>query len=223
MILSTTTAGSSSSSSSGQPVDRLTIDSSGLATFTGGITLSSTGSTLTAAGSTVLGTTGSQTLTVNAATTFASTAPITANGNVTLGASSSQVLMVPASSTFSAPVVANAAVSVSYNNTFSSLGNTVIGSNSSNTLLILATTTLVGSFGLYSNSSTAASGAVLGFQRQNGAAAVTSGFVLGSILFSGYDGSVEGSTAQIRSVFTVRQLSADNFVALQSCVCGKRQ
>ncbi len=35
LVFSTTTAGSSSSSS-GQPVDRLTIDSSGLATFTGG-------------------------------------------------------------------------------------------------------------------------------------------------------------------------------------------
>ena len=34
--MSTSTAGSSSSSSAGQPVDRLTIDSSGLATFTAG-------------------------------------------------------------------------------------------------------------------------------------------------------------------------------------------
>jgi len=39
LILSTTTAGSTSSSS-GQPVDRLTIDSSGLATFTAGQSLS---------------------------------------------------------------------------------------------------------------------------------------------------------------------------------------
>jgi len=68
----------------------------------------------------------------------------------------------------------------------------------------MSTTTLAGSFGLYSNNVTAAGGAVLGFQRQNGAGAVTSGFVLGSILFSGYDGSVQGSTAQIRSVLTVK-------------------
>ena len=74
------------------------------------------------------------------------------------------------------------------------------------TLLIYATTTFSAGFQMFSNSSTAASGAVLGFQRQNGAAAVTSGFVLGSILFSGYDGSVEGTTAQIRSVFTVSLL-----------------
>ncbi len=40
LILSTTTAGSTSSSS-GQPVDRLTIDSSGLASFTAGQSLSS--------------------------------------------------------------------------------------------------------------------------------------------------------------------------------------
>jgi len=66
---------------------------------------------------------------------------------------------------------------------------------------------------LFSNSSTAASGAVLGFQRQNGAGAVTNGFVLGSILFSGYDGSVEGPTAQIRSVLTVRPSCRLAFVA----------
>ncbi len=234
-----------------------------------GITLSSTGSTLTAAGSIVLGTTGSQTLTVNAATTFASTAPITANSAVTVAASGlfsalgssvlgtsngSNTLTVNAATTFastapitanapisanaavtvsaghalyaygstvlgtdgnnsltvnavttfgsSAPITANAAVTVNYGSVFSSLGNTVIGSNTSSTLLIYATT-IFSAIQIFSNSSTLASGAVLGFQRQNGAGAVTSGFVLGSILFSGYDGSVEGSTAQIRSVFTV--------------------
>ncbi len=189
-----------------------------------GITLSSTGSTLTAAGSTVLGTTGSQTLTVNAATTFASTAPITANapisanaavtvsaghafyayGSTVLGTAGNNSLTVNAVTTFgsSAPITANAAVTVNYGSVFSSLGNTVIGSNTSSTLLIYATT-IFSAIQIFSNSSTLASGAVLGFQRQNGAGAVTSGFVLGSILFSGYDGSVEGSTAQIRSVFTV--------------------
>ena len=40
LVLSTSTAGSSSSSA-GQPVDRLTIDSNGLATFTAGQACSS--------------------------------------------------------------------------------------------------------------------------------------------------------------------------------------
>jgi len=130
---------------------------------------------------------------------------ITANSNVVLGASGSQTLTVNAVTTFAstAPITANAAVTVNYGSVFSSLGNTVLGSNTSSTLLIYATTKFSAGFQMISNSSTAASGAVLGFQRQNGASAVTSGFVLGSILFSGYDGSVEGSTAQIRSVFTV--------------------
>ncbi len=170
------------------------------------------GNSFSALGNVVLGTSsGSNTLAINAATTFASTATVTANGlvtangNVVLGASGSQTLTVNAVTqhTSTAPITANAAVTVNYGSVFSSLGNTVIGSNTSSTLLIYATTTFSAGFQMFSNSSTLASGAVLGFQRQNGAGAVTSGFVLGSILFSGYDGSVEGSTAQIRSVFTV--------------------
>jgi len=88
-------------------------------------------------------------------------------------------------------------------NAFSALGNTIIGTSSTNTLTIYATTTFNASFQMYSNNATAANGAVLGFQRQNAGSPVTSGFVLGTILFSGYDGSIQGATAQIRSVFTV--------------------
>lgn len=91
-------------------MDRLTIDSSGLASFTGSLTLSSTSSSLTASGNTVLGSTGVQSLTVNAASSFASTAAftastaLTASGNVQLGASNGQMLTVPATASFSAPV-----------------------------------------------------------------------------------------------------------------------
>ena len=107
MIFSTSAAGTDSSSTSGQLVDRLTIDSAGAASFTGGLTLTSTTSSLTVSGSTVLGTTASQSLTVNAASSFASTATfaaLTANGNVQLGANSGQTLTVPATAGFSAPV-----------------------------------------------------------------------------------------------------------------------
>ena len=88
-------------------MDRLTIDSSGVATFSGNLNLPSISSSLTAYGSAVLGTTAAQTLTVNAAANFASAAAfasITANGSVQLGTSSGQTLTVLATSTFSAPV-----------------------------------------------------------------------------------------------------------------------
>ena len=120
LIFSTTAAGNT-----GQLTDRLTIDTTGLATFTSSILLSSTASTLTAYGNTVLGTTLAQSLTVNAASTFASTAVFTAStalsasGNVLLNGGSSQTLTVQASSTFSAPVIVNAAVNITGLGTFS--------------------------------------------------------------------------------------------------------
>ena len=91
-------------------MDRLTIGSSGLASFTGSLTLTSTSSSLTASGNTVLGSTGVQSLTVNAASSFASTAAftastaLTASGDVQLGANNGQTLTVPATASFSAPV-----------------------------------------------------------------------------------------------------------------------
>ena len=118
LIFSTSAAGTDSTSPSTQLTERLTIDSAGLATFTGSLTLTSTSSILRALGSTVLGTTGAQTLTVNAASSFAATATftastaLTANGNVQLGASSSQALTVPASASFSAPVTVASTMSV---------------------------------------------------------------------------------------------------------------
>ena len=118
LIFSTSAAGTDSSSTSSQLVDRLTIDNTGLASFTGGLTLTSISSSLTVLGSTILGTTGSQALTVNAASSFASTAiftastALTANGNVQLGANSGQTLTVPAAATFSAPVTVASTVRI---------------------------------------------------------------------------------------------------------------
>ena len=118
LIFSTSAAGTDSTTPSTQLADRLTIDSAGLATFTGSLSLTSTSSILRALGSTVLGTTGAQTLTVNAASSFASTATftastaLTANGNVQLGATSGQALTVPASASFSAPVTVASTMSV---------------------------------------------------------------------------------------------------------------
>ncbi len=243
LMLSTSGTGSTSASNS-QPTDRLIIDSDGLASFTGSVALSSTLSTLTASGNTILGTAGSQSLTVNAATTFASTAPITADAPVTLSASApltaqaaitasstmtvagsftassntvlgtdnTSSLTVSSAPTFNAAttfaslaaITANAPISaynaVTVAGLFTASGNSVLGTNNNQTLIINANTTFTSSFLMYSNSPTPGSGAVLGFSRQNNGTAVASGFTLGSILFSGYDGASQGPTAQIRSV-----------------------
>ena len=53
-----------------------------------------------------------------------------------------------------------------------------------------------------SNSNTAIP-AVLEFQRRLATAAVSTGTVLGEIQFTGWDGSIDGLGAQIRSVYTV--------------------
>ena len=119
LIFSTTTAGST-----GQLVDRLVIDSTGLATLAGGALLSGSSTSLTVQGSTVLGSTSSQTLTVNAASSFAATASftgntsLTASGNVALNGGSSKTLTVQATSSFSAPVTVNSTMNVSGLGTF---------------------------------------------------------------------------------------------------------
>lgn len=130
LILSTSGTGSTSASNN-QPTDRLIIDSNGLASFTGSVTLSSTLSTLTASGNTILGTDGSQSLTVKADTTFDSTAPITANAPVTLNPS--------------APLTAQAAISASSSMTvagsFTASSNTVLGTDSTSSLTVNAAPT----------------------------------------------------------------------------------
>ncbi|KAL3159988.1 hypothetical protein ABBQ38_010376 [Trebouxia sp. C0009 RCD-2024] len=189
LIFSTSTAGTSSSSSSTQLVDRLTIDSSGLATVSGSVAMPSPTGTLTVSGGTLLNT-------------------LSTSGNTAIGTTSSQTLVVNAATTFAAAVIANAPVTVSAGNAFTASGNVNIGSSNANSLMVNANATFAGSatfnqaFQLYSNSSSPGSGVVLGFLRQNSGAAVAAGFTLGSILFSGYDGAMQGPTAQIRSVFT---------------------
>ena len=181
---------------------------------------------LTATGNTVLGSTaGGQTLTVYAATTFASTASITANaavaanaavtvagtltsaGNTVLGsAGGSQTLTVNAVTTFAstASITANANMTIAYGSALNAFGNAVIGTNSSNSLTVNAATAFSGAFQLFSENATLPISAGVAFQRRNGSAgAVNSGAVVGSILFSAWDGSAYGATAQMRSVHTV--------------------
>ena len=165
-------------------------------------------------GNTTVGSNSSQTLNILANIIFSSTAavtanaPVTINANTKLGSSSSQALTVQATSSFTAPMTVTAAMSVNPGSSFSALGNAVLGSDSSNTVTVFATANFSSgmstrSLQLYSNSSAPSSAAALGFQRQSAAGAVASGTTLGSILFSGYDGTDQAPTAQIRSQQTV--------------------
>ena len=123
--------------------DRLTIDSSGLATFGSSLTLASTSSTLTASGNTVLGSGSSNSLTVNAAANFMAAVTysnaltvaglLTASGNTVLGTSASNTLTVNAASTFNAAATIIGA--------WTAQGNSVLGTSSSNTLVVNAAST----------------------------------------------------------------------------------
>ena len=209
LVLSTTTINTNSSNTTGQLTDRLTLQSNGTASFTGSVSLIDSSSTLTAAGNTVLGTTGANTLTVNAASTLV--APLTAKSDVTITAGNSLRALgsVTLGTDTSTAVTVNSPTTFAPAGTLSALGNATVGSSNANSLTVNANATFAGSatfsqaFQLYSNSSSPGSGVVLGFQRQNNGGALASGFTLGSILFSGFDGAAQGPTAQIRSVFMV--------------------
>ena len=127
-------------------------------------------------------------------------------GDVTLGSTAgATTLHIYGTTTFepsSAPITANAALVASAGLTVS--GTSVLGQTSSDLLTVNAATNFTaGQTVVFSNSSTAASSAVLQFQRRSAAAAVTNGMVLGEVGFTGWDGAADGLGAQIRSVFTV--------------------
>ena len=163
LIFSTSSTGSTSVGT-GQLLERMSIDSSGLATFSGSISmpnptgnLAVSGSTLlntvSTTGNTAIGTASSQTLTVNAATNFAAAvtaaAPVSitagnifsARGDAVIGTDSSNTLTIAAATTFRAAAVANAPVTVSTGNTFAAYGNVALGTDSSNTVSINSPTT----------------------------------------------------------------------------------
>ncbi len=127
-------------------------------------------------------------------------------GDVTLGSTAgATALHVYGVTTFESsswPITANAALVANAGLTVS--GASVLGQTSSDLLTVNAAANFTaGQTVLFGNSSTAASSAVLHFQRRAAAAAVTNGAVLGEVQFTGWDGAADGLGAQIRSVFTV--------------------
>ena len=160
--------------------DRLTIDSSGLATFGSSLMLASSSSTLTSSGNTVLGSGSSNLLTVNAAATFMAAVTygnaltvaglLTASGNIVLGSSGSNTLTVAAAPTFSALATFTSAVAagstVTVTGTLTANGNAVVGTSSSNTLQV-ASTSSFGSAVSVAGTFTASSNSVLGTSASN--------------------------------------------------------
>jgi len=131
-------------------------------------------------------------------------------GDVTLGSTAgATALYVYGATTFessSAPITANAALVANAGLTVS--GTSVLGQTSSDLLTVNAAANFTAvQTVLFGNSSTAASSAVLQFQRRAAAAAVTNGTVLGEVQFTGWDGAADGLGSQIRSVFTVSLFS----------------
>ena len=159
-------------------IDRLIIDSSGLATFGSSLTLASSSSTLTSSGNTVLGSGSTSALTVNAAAQF------------------------NAAATFNAAVIYGGAVTVV--GLLTASGNTVLGAGSSNTLTVNAAATFNAGMQIFGSSGSAITAPTVSFLRQYpSAAAAPTNAVVGSAVYSRWDGSAYNPTAQIRSVYTV--------------------
>jgi len=66
-----------------------------------------------------------------------------------------------------------------------------------------AAATFTGPFHVYGGSTVPSVSSVIEFQRRLGTGPVTTGTVLGAVLFTGWDGATYGFGAQIKSVFTV--------------------
>ena len=202
--------------------DRLTIDSSGLASFSASLTVASSSSTLTANGNTVLGTGSTNTLIVNAAAQInaavAAAGPLSvagvffASGSSTLGTSNSNTLIVNAAATFNAAVTYGNALTVA--GLLAASGNTILGTTGSNTLTVNAATTFNAGVDLFGSSGTAATAPTMSYWRQYPSAAATAtNAVVGSAVYSRWDGSAYKTTAQIRSVYTVCSLChAENMI-----------
>lgn len=136
-------------------------------------------------------------------------------GNVTLGDPAGGSTLQVYGATVFGPITSNAALDANAGLTVS--GATVLGQTSSDLLTVNAATTFnEAQIMLYGSSTTAASAATLEFQRRVGTAAVTTGAVLGEMQFTGWDSTVFGLGAQIRSVFTVCLCSYNLLYVLNS-------
>lgn len=166
-------------------------------------------------GSSTLGTTQAASLQVSGSSTLGSTqvASLQVRGSTTLDSTQAASMLVLGSSILASTQAASLQVSGSsiLSDTQAAslqvLSDSTIGTTASDTLTVNAVARFTaGSTLLYGSSGILATSAILGFQRRLGTSAVSTGTVLGQVQFTGWDGAVDGLSAQIRSVFTVSLL-----------------
>lgn len=120
-------------------------------------------------GNTIIGDTSTDTLTVNATSTFIG--PVTLNGNLTvkgntiLGDASTDTLTVVATSTFSSPVTISSNLSVT--------GNTIIGDASTDTLVVNAGSTFNAPTNVFTSGAQIGAGGTLVLQNANGGTTIS--------------------------------------------------
>ena len=144
------------------------------------------GSTLTVSGNAVLGSDSSDSVVVNGVTTFKSA--VAFQGPVTFPSGTS---VTPSSD------------QLTVNSLLTAGGSAVLGTSSTDSLMVNAAATFLGPVDYRSDSSTPNTSSVIQFSRRQGTNPVATGTVLGALLFTGWDGATDGSTAQIRSIYTV--------------------
>ena len=171
------------------------------------------GSLLNVSGNAILGSTSRDSVVVNSATTFKSAVAfqgpvvfpngtsVTASSDATLGSTSQDLLTVNAVAMFTADVQVDNELFV--DSLLTVTRDSVFGNSSSDHLTVNAAAAFYGPVEHRGVSTNSAISAVIQFSRRLGNAQVATGTVLGAMLFTGYDGAADGSTAQIRSVFTV--------------------
>lgn len=176
------------------------------------------GSLLNVSGDAILGGGSSDYVTINGVTTFTSAVAfegsvtfsnetgVTASSDTVLGTTSEDVLLVNAAATFTGGLQVDDDLSI--DSLLSVAGDTVLGNSSSDYLIVHATATFTGPVDVYGRSNVPANSSVIEFQRRLGTSAVTTGTVLGAVMFTGWDSATDAPGAEIRSVFTV-SLTAD--------------
>ena len=171
------------------------------------------GALLNVSGNAILGSDSRDSIVINGATVFKSAVAfqgtvvfpngtnVVATSDTTLGTDSQDLLTVNALALFSADVQVDNELYV--DSLLTVARDAVFGNSSKDHLTVNAAATFLGPADFRSLSTTPARPSVIRFSRRLGNAPVTTGTVLGSMLFTGYDGATDGSTAQIRSIYTV--------------------
>lgn len=173
---------------------------------------------LNVTGTAILGSARTDALQVNAAATFNSPVSfassislppgttLNATSDTHIGTSSDDQLTVNAASVFLAALQAEDEVQIG--NLLQVQGDTILGNDSSDECLVHCAASFQGPVDLLNTDRLPNSASVIAFQRKLGDSPVTTSTLMGEVLFSGWDGAVQGSGASIQAVYTVRHAVA---------------